>query len=128
MTSFLKRLFLPSGQRVEDAETQAGFEIRFENLPVGILRYNNGLWVFHYTDAFKEQKNVNPVSDFPNIEKTYTSEVLWPFFAVRIPGLKQPRVIEIMEEASIEPGNQIALLRKFGRYTVSNPYQLVPIE
>ena len=94
MTSFLKRLFLPAGQESQSSEMQASFGDRYDNIQVGILFYKDGVWRFKYTEAFKNQLAVNPISDFPDTSKEYSSE----------------------------------LLRKFGRHTISNPYQLVPID
>jgi HipA-like protein len=119
---------LPSDQKVQTNRNDARFAVRFGELTMGVLEYNDGVWSFVYTNEFKSQTTVNVISDFPDKKRTYTSDVLWPFFAVRIPGLKQPRVIELMEKSKITADNQVALLRAFGKHTVANPYQLVAIE
>ena len=42
----------------------------------------------------------------------------------RIPGLKQPAIKEILEKESIDKENEAALLVRFGRKTIANPYEL----
>lgn len=127
MASIFKSILslLPSGQKPQKKDSNAKFEVSYNGLTVGILTYHNGTWSFSYTQEFKQQSEVNSISDFPNTEKVYNSTILWPFFAVRIPGLKQPRVIEQMAELNISSSNQVDLLRHFGEKTISNPYQLI---
>jgi len=43
-----------------------------------------------------------------------------------IPGLKQPKIQEILEEENIDKNDEVALLYRFGRRTTSNPYILEP--
>jgi HipA-like protein len=119
---------LPSDQKAQSDKINAIFEVRHGSVTIGILRYTEAHWYFNYTDEFKLQSSLNVISDFPDKSRMYISDVLWPFFAVRIPGLKQPRVIELMEKSNISADNQVALLREFGKNTVANPYQLVAIE
>jgi len=50
--------------------------------------------------------------------------LLWPFFGIRIPGLKQPAIQEILRNENIETDNDVELLKRFGQKTISNPYEL----
>ena len=59
-----------------------------------------------------------------NTNKTYKNEVLWPFFKIRIPGLKQPLVQEIISTENINANDEASLLKKFGEKNTSNPYIL----
>jgi len=44
---------------------------------------------------------------------------------IPLPGLKQPAIQEILKNEEIDKGNEIALLKRFGRKTITNPYELV---
>ncbi|KAK6033622.1 hypothetical protein OSTOST_00220 [Ostertagia ostertagi] len=44
---------------------------------------------------------------------------------IRIPGLKQPAIQEILKREKIDSGNDIELLKRFGQKTISNPYELM---
>ncbi len=46
------------------------------------------------------------------------------FFQTCIPGLKQPAVKEILDKENINVENEAALLKRFGKKTISNPYEL----
>ncbi len=65
-----------------------------------------------------------PIVGFPKLDKVYKSKSLWPFFLIRIPGLGQPRVREIIKAEQLDINNEAQLLRRFGRKTIANPYEL----
>jgi HipA-like protein len=119
---------LPEGQEPVKSSTLAHFVVRLDGNSVGTLTYDSDEWVFEYTDEFKNRSDLNFITDFPDKERIYKSSVLWPFFAVRIPGLKQPKVAEILTEKKMTSVSQVDLLRIFGQNTVANPYQLVAID
>jgi HipA-like protein len=107
-------------------EEDAKFQLKVDNISIGILSCSEGVWHFKYSDEFKRHSNeYNHIVGFSDLDKTYQSEVLWPFFQIRIPGLKQPAVQEILKKERIDENNEVALLRRFGRRTISNPYELV---
>jgi HipA-like protein len=107
----------PSSEKVE-------FVLKYETLPIGRLTVNNGVWKFAYTDQFREQKDLTPLIDFPNLEREYESTQLWPFFSYRIPGLNQPLVRAIILKEKIDINNEVALLKQFGKTSVFNPFLL----
>lgn len=100
------------------------FKLIFNTLEIGTLILSKGKWTFVYSEAFKAQKEIKPLLDFPNLDKEYSSEDLYPFFVQRIPGLNQPKVKEILEKEHIDAHNEALLLKRFGRYTISNPFEL----
>lgn len=103
----------------------AKFILRVDDLRIGILHCEKGEWHFKYTDEFKEHSNeYNRIVGFPDLNKIYTSETLWPFFQIRIPGLKQPAIQEILKKENIDKDNEVALLKRFGHKSISNPYEL----
>lgn len=105
----------------------AEFILKLKSLTVGHLACKDGMWTFYYDDEFKAQKDVyHRIVGFPNLDKKYTSPTLWPFFLIRIPGLKQPAIKEIIEEEKLDQDNEAALLKRFGFKSISNPYLLRP--
>lgn len=102
------------------------FSLIVDNIKIGMLHCENGLWSFKYSDEFKtEGKEYNRIVGFPDLNKEYQSKTLWPFFRVRIPGLKQQAVQEIIHTEKIDQTNEAALLKRFGRKTMTNPYELI---
>lgn len=103
----------------------AKFELKLGRLPVGILSRDQGTWKFGYTEEYRQRKDLRPIIQFPDKDKTYTSDELWPFFMMRIPSSKQPSIKAAIEREHLDTSDRAQLLRRFGRRTVSNPYELV---
>jgi len=103
----------------------AKFLLRVDDINVGYLCTANGEWLFEYSDDFKKHSDYNLITGFPELDKIYKSEELWPFFRIRIPGLKQPVVQEILENEKIDKNDEVELLKRFGKTTIANPYELV---
>lgn len=127
MTKFQKafaRLFWSESQNdvILATDNDAAFNINLGKLFVGTLLYSNGIWHFKYSDEFKMQDRVLPLTNFPLKDKEYSARELWPFFTSRIPSNAQ---LQIEKEKPKE--NLVTLLQKFGRRTVTNPYELHPV-
>lgn len=105
----------------------AHFDVLHENIAIGRLTLNEGTWYFAYSEEFKNQNYLKPLIDFPDVDKVYESDTLWPFFAIRIPSLKQPKIQKIIEKEHIDGNNQVELLRRFGKKSISNPYLLIGV-
>lgn len=104
---------------------EAKFVLKVDDIRVGNLYCNQGEWFFKYSDEFKNHSDVyNRIIGFPDMDKTYKSELLWPFFQIRIPGLKQPAIQEIIKRENIDQYNEVELLKRFGHKNVTNPYEL----
>lgn len=113
------RVHLPENEK-------AKFFLIVDDIRVGVLQCESGEWYFKYTDDFKRHSDeYNRIVGFPDLDKTYKNKILWPFFQVRIPELKQPAIQEILEEENIDETNEVALLKRFGKKTIANPYELV---
>ncbi len=82
--------------------------------------------VFRVHGYFRKKKDAYPIVNFPRLDKRYESDVLWPFFVVRIPGLGQPAIQRVIREENLDPHNEVQLLRRFGKTTIANPYILIP--
>ncbi|MBP2614908.1 HipA N-terminal domain-containing protein [Chryseobacterium jejuense] len=103
------------------------FNLFLKDLKVGVLSYSkeSSIWHFEYSEEFKNNSNdYNLIIGFPDINKKYESDKLWPFFNIRIPGLKQPKVKEILIKENISPDDNVQLLERFGKRSISNPFEL----
>lgn len=104
----------------------ASFVLSLKEIKIGILSCESGQWEFKYSDSFKDKKGeYKTIVGFPDVEKIYKTATLWPFFRLRIPGLKQPAIQEILEEEDIDKENEVELLKRFGKKTIANPYSLL---
>jgi HipA-like protein len=104
--------------------TEARFELSYKNLKIGVLSLNKGKWTFSYTEEFKNQKRLMPMINFPDVNKVYESEELWPFFTSRIPSQSQREVQSIIQRNKIDAENEVSLLNLFGKRTITNPFLL----
>jgi HipA-like protein len=104
--------------------TLARFELSYKDLVIGYLTLNDGVWLFTYSPEFVNQKRLMPMIDFPDVNKSYKSEELWPFFTSRIPSQSQPEVQNVIRRSNIDAGNEVSLLELFGKRTITNPYLL----
>lgn len=127
MKNLLEKLFKNEEQPIEantPRNAHAVFVLMYEHLRIGELTYGNGKWTFEYSNEFRQQDEVQPLVDFPKKEKRYENDYLWPFFAHRIPGLGQPKVQRIIEKEELNPQNEVDLLKRFGRRSITNPFEL----
>ncbi|MCA1763827.1 MAG: HipA N-terminal domain-containing protein [Flavobacteriales bacterium] len=130
MLKKIKKILLPTDQqeyRVDKKMTHH-FVLKLGSLDVGYLSYSNGKWSFEYTQAFKDAAGVKTLANFPDIEKRYTSDTLWPFFAARIPSLSRKRVLKRANEKGIDKQDIGSLLKLFGVKTLTNPFTLVSLD
>jgi len=102
------------------------FRLTYENLLIGTLNLKDGIWTFSYSDEFKQQNKIKPLTDFPKKEKVYQNRELYPFFLHRIPGLNQPKVKATIEKEKIDKTNE-AELKRFGQISITNPFLLKSI-
>lgn len=128
MIKKIKDILLPPGQRQYQVDKKLShyFVLKLGKLDIGYLSYNEGEWSFQYTQAFKDAGGVKTLANFPDIEKRYRSETLWPFFAARIPSLSRKRVLKRAKEKGVDKQDIASLLKLFGANTLTNPFKLVP--
>ena len=105
-------------------DLEAQFVLVLGELPVGELSVGDGKWHFQYSEAFRERPELRPLVEFPDLEKEYVQPELWQFFASRIPSTLQPDVEDVMEKEQIEDDDLIALLKRFGKRTITSPFEL----
>lgn len=127
MIKMLNKLFSKSEEELDlvlPVKADGQMVLKLENLVIGYLSCKNGEWTFKYSEEFKNQNDYHKIIGFPELDEEYKSNDLWPFFRIRIPGLKQPAIREIIEIENIQT-NEYELLKRFGKKTISNPYELV---
>lgn len=127
MREFLKKLFNKSGEEgplTFEFNGNISFTLKIDDVLVGTLSLKDKLWLFQYSEEFKTQEEYRRLAGFSDLNKVYSSEVLWPFFKIRIPGLKQPMVKEILERENLNSLDEAQLLKRFGKISMSNPYIL----
>lgn len=100
---------------------KGSFDLMIGEFVMGTLVYSDGNWTYSYSDAFKSQNEYAPLINFPDVNKVYKSDQLWPFFASRIPGMSQ------LKESSDDKTDIVTLLRKYGQHVVANPYVLISL-
>jgi HipA N-terminal domain len=107
------------------------FRLMYEKDEIGTLEFSEDKWVFAYSNWFKDQTDLKPFANFPDINREYVSDDLPPFFESRLPGISQPHVeaflVALKKREQINEGEtKVALLKKFGRRTITNPFELQP--
>lgn len=108
-------------------EGEIKFVLKIKDLIIGYLSIEQEQWTFKYSNEFKEQSKYARLTGFSDLDKIYKADVLWPFFKIRIPGLKQPMIRDILKEENLDEANEAVLLKRFGKKTMSNPYILESI-
>jgi HipA-like protein len=109
---------------VAPLDKKVRFILKYGELLVGTLSVEDGVWKFAYSEQYKQSKAFRPLVEFPDVDRTYESKELWQFFASRIPSPEQPEVDEILRREQISEDDSVALLKRFGTRTISNPFQL----
>ena len=109
---------VPPGERAE-------FRLLYKDLVIGILRAADGEWTFAYSDAFREQPELKPLVEFPDLKRRYSAKHLWPSFLMRLPSLKQAEIQDVVKREGIDISDEVQLLRRFGHRTIANPFELV---
>jgi len=121
---FLSQL-LPSGLTVKDTVNNGmDFDLSLGKLLIGKLRFRNGEWIYSYSDEFKHQEVIKPLTQFPDKNEIYKSKILFPFFASRIPSENQNNVEAFLKIHPDKKGNLAELLAEFGKTSVNNPFKL----
>lgn len=105
-------------------DVQAEFSLFLGNLLVGKLSVIDGYWQFVYSEEFKLKDDLRPLVEFPDLETVYKTQQLWQFFASRIPSIEQPDVEFVLENENIAEDDVVALLKRFGNRTITNPFEL----
>jgi HipA-like protein len=106
------------------ANSTGVFHLKYQDMLIGILKYENKNWIFTYSDEYKQKPLITPILNFPDPNKVYKNDQLWPFFASRIPTLNQPFHYKKIAKAKISKDDSVGLLKVFGSETITNPFKL----
>ncbi len=122
----IKSLWKPDGMNYPKQPTQgkAKFQLWYGSAVIGELIFDNGGWVFTYSPPFKKQSKLLPIIDFPEKNKEYKSENLWPYFSARIPSTETPYVRKKIKKQGVDENNLVRMLSVFGRKAITSPYIL----
>jgi|688.fasta_scaffold416925_1 hypothetical protein len=123
---YLRGISSGRGADTIDRSSDSEFVLALGRLPMAVLSRNSEGWTLRYTDAFKKQNRIAPLVPFPDINKVYRSSVLWPFFSVRIPSIARPEVERTVRQEHLDYNDVAAMLRRFGRKSVADPFELRP--
>jgi HipA-like protein len=107
------------------AGISAQFLLRYGDLTFGTLSVKDGLWQFEYSEEFRRSEHLRPLIEFPDPDKVYQSSDLWQFFAMRIPSAERPEIEEILRRENIPEDDAVRLLKRFGKRTIANPFELL---
>ncbi|WP_430409012.1 HipA N-terminal domain-containing protein [Kordia sp.] len=130
MKKIIKNIFKINSSKKSDEEygfvpnTNPTILVSYQSQEMGYLTYEKEKWFFEYTPSFKSQNDLQPLFEFPDVNKKYENDRLWPFFLSRIPSEKQPVVETYIKKNPKHKGNLIELLKEFGSHSVNNPYTL----
>jgi HipA-like protein len=105
-------------------DVEAEFLLFLGDLLVGELTVADGEWQFEYSEDFRKSEALRPIVEFPDVYRTYKNGELWQFFASRIPSTMQPDVEAVLEKEKIGEDDVIALLKRFGKRTITSPFEL----
>ena len=86
---------------------------------VGRLSCENGEFVFRYDPSYVGE----PISAFPAIYRRYSSNHLWPFFAIRIPPLDREDMRKEITNCSLREDQIIEIQGSVSKISASNPYE-----
>ena len=115
----------PGAPARTESSARAEFGLFYGELLIGTLCLSDGVWQWSYSDEFRAQDKVVPLIEFPDVNRVYRTEELWPFFSTRAPSLKRTDILPIIAAEQIDPTDEAALLKRFGRRTITNPFVLV---
>lgn len=122
----IQKLLLPEDLKKTGSQNteKAFFVLMLEDKHVGQLSFENDQWIFVYDKAFIREHKKGILADFPDLNKTYQSTELWPFFASRIPSTSRNSINESLKKEGIDESDLTKLLAFFGKKTIANPFTL----
>lgn len=91
---------------------------------VGTLARKGDKFVFRYDPQYAGK----PISAFPDSDRVYRSEYLWPFFSVRIPPFAREDMRKQMAKLHIREDQVIEILGLIAKVSITNPYVLKLVE
>lgn len=81
----------------------AQFQLIYRRQLLGVLTADADGWTFRYSDWFRQQ------------------------IGLRIPSRNQPSIQQVIKAEDLDPQNEVQLLRRFARRTITSPFQLIEV-
>jgi HipA-like protein len=94
---------------------------------VGTLVVAPTQFEFSYSIEFRNS-GLPPIPTFPDLEKKYESEVLFPFFQMRLPPVGRTDVASVLKSNKVAPDDTFGMLKLLGSRTVASPYRFSSAE
>jgi HipA-like protein len=82
-----------------------------------------GNYFFEYLPEFKKL-NLASLPGFPDLDRAYESQELFPFFQERIPDTRRPEIREWIRQQGLSEEDKLSLLGALGRNAVTDSYEL----
>ncbi|MEM6558924.1 MAG: HipA N-terminal domain-containing protein [Myxococcota bacterium] len=95
-------------------------------MTVGRLTVRPGVFVFEYAEDFKN-RGLPAIPSLPDVDRAYESEVLFPFFQVRLPPKSRADVADAIAERQISTDDTFEMLRVLGERSVASPYRFADV-
>lgn len=105
----------------------ARFQLTYRRQVLGLLSAIADGWTFRYSDWFCQQTHLRPLIPFHDVDRVYRSATLWPTFHLRIPSRNQPSIQQVIQAKDLDPQNEVQLLRRFARRTITSPFELIDV-
>ncbi|MCU1484396.1 MAG: uncharacterized protein JWN67_1142 [Actinomycetia bacterium] len=125
---------LPVLRRSDEDSAERAFRVVWQNLQtrqfvhVGWLRSSTSLFTFGYTPDAELDQDFEPFAPFPDLRETYSSAVLFPFFADRVASAAQPGFDDVITALGLKRAEATPvelLARSWGRSS-HDTIQIVP--
>jgi HipA-like protein len=98
--------------------------VLLDDILIGTLWQEATEFCFRYDASYAKSPGAIAISAFPDLEETYRSPSLWPFFAVRIPPSKRSDVRDALKQHGLKPEQTLEILGTLAKSSMSNPYHL----
>lgn len=121
----LRRRFLPWSEApsARDVRGEAVILVFLDDEKIGSLRKEGETFVFKYDDEYARSPTAVAIPAFPDLQKEYRAERLWPFFGVRLPAVEREDVQRAMRGKDIEDDDVLRLLGELSKRAVSSLYR-----
>jgi len=124
MRNLLSKLLRKKNQNLLNEKEDLVLLLKYQNFNIGKLWTEDSKYFFSYDKEFINT-DLRPLTGFEDLEKVYSSSVLFPFFEVRIPDMKREDVIKKLQEKHLDKtASDLKKLLVLGNKTINDPYVL----
>jgi hypothetical protein len=94
--------------------------------PVAVLDFDGHKFRFEYLPTVSSVEDFRPFIGFPDLDRTYESERLWPFFALRVMDRRRPDFSRYVEWLGLPPdATPIDILSRSGGQRKGDAVQVI---